>query len=224
MSLFCLVHGSTQGPSGWDLLTRELSALGHATICADLPVDRPDLPAAAYAGRIDEALRGHPPAVVVAHSASGLFMPLVSAPVVRLVYLAAVLPSPGESFLAQYQRWPEMYHPAFVGKNPTASASLAREFLFHDCAEDVAAWAVGTLRLMNARQALTEPCPLTAFPTIPSTYVSCQLDRTIQAAWWDNAARERLGVQPVMMETGHSPHVSRPVELAAILSKLTTEP
>jgi hypothetical protein len=32
------------------------------------------------------------------------------------------------------------------------------------------------------------------------------------------AARERLGVEPVELAAGHCPHVSRPAELAALLT------
>src|ERR1022692_1815598 len=101
--MFCLVHGSTQDSSGWDLLVPELERLGHEAVRVDLPND-PAASATRYADVIAEAI---PPdlqdVTVVAHSASGLFLPLVPSrrPVRRLVFLAAVLPRIGASLIDQ---------------------------------------------------------------------------------------------------------------------------
>ena len=73
MSVYCLVHGSTQNPKGWELLGSELRALGHDHICVDLPTDEPDATASRYAQVVGAALEGVDRAIVVAHSASGFF-------------------------------------------------------------------------------------------------------------------------------------------------------
>lgn len=222
MSVYCLVHGSTQSPKGWDLLVSQLRILGHECICVDLPTDEPNASATRYAGVVGTALAGIKSATVVAHSASGFFLPLVPnyAPVDRLVYLAAVIPQPGKSILSQYRNAPEMMHPDWVGKDPTKDASLAMHFLFHDCSPEVAQWALSTLRLMNASGGMVEECPLRELPGLPSTYISCTQDRTINPVWWEQAARERLQTEPIQMVAGHAPHVSQPAQLAAILDSL----
>ncbi len=219
MSLFCLVHGSTQSPAGWKLLVSELESRGHSCVVADLPVNEPDASANRYADVITDAVRGMEAPIVIAHSAAGLFLPLVPARVrvARLVYLAAVIPEIGESFMDQFKSAPEMYCPDFPGKDPTKDPDLARHFLFHDCDAEVAAWAVSTLRLMWAKQAAIEITPLRAWPDVPVSYISCTDDRTIHPVWWENAARERLGVESIRIQAGHAPHVSRPPELADIL-------
>src|SRR5258708_2713250 len=111
MSVFCLVHGSTQSPKGCDLLIQELTLRGHACICVDLPADQPEASATVYAQVIGAALRDVESPTVIAHSASGLFLPLVPdyARVARLVYLAAVIPQPGDSFLSQFKKSPDVY-------------------------------------------------------------------------------------------------------------------
>ena len=219
MSLFCLVHGSTQSPAGWKLLGSELEARGHSCVCPDLPTNEPEAGASRYADVIADALPGREAPLVVAHSASGLFLPLVAArvSVAGLVYLAAGIPEIGMSFIDQYKRAPEMYCSEFVGKDPTKDTQLARHFLFHDCDTQVARWAISTLRLMNPIQVFLEISPLQAWPDVPAFYISCTEDRTISAAWWEKAARERLGVEPIRISSGHAPHVSRPGELAEIL-------
>ena len=138
----------------------------------------------------------------------------------RLVYLAAVIPQPGKSLLGQFREAPEMFRPDWLGKDPTKDASLAFHFLFHDCTSDVAQWALSTLRLMNARAGLAEECPLRQWPNVASSYISCTEDRTIDPAWWENTARERLRIAPIQIRAGHAPHVSQPAQLASILDSL----
>lgn len=223
MSVFCLIHGSTQSPSGWNLLARELESQGHQVICPDLPVDKPEASGTRYAEAVTVALRQLPqPPIVVAHSVSGLFLPLVAKqrPVARMVFLAATIPQVGKSALQQLQSDPDMVWPEWIGKDPTKDALLAMKFLFHDCSSEVAHWALSTLRLMYAHGALTEICPLDKWPDAPSSYVLCRQDRTLNPNWWRVASRERLGSDPVEIDSGHCPHISRPAELAGLLSSM----
>src|SRR5579872_4675778 len=102
MSFFCLVHGSTQGPSGWGLLVPVLEQYGHETVLADLPVDQPNASAAVYADAIAAAIpKDRDDVIVVGHSVSGLFLPLVPERrrVRRLVFLAAFIPKIGMSLI-----------------------------------------------------------------------------------------------------------------------------
>jgi pimeloyl-ACP methyl ester carboxylesterase len=226
MSLFCLVHGSTQDPRGWDLLIPKLEALGHDTIVVDLPADQPGASATVYADRIADSLdSSNKPsdAILVAHSASGLFLPLVPAkrPVARLVFLAAVIPAIGKSLIDQVRSDPDMMNPDWRGKNPIEDDRAAMEFLFHDCSPEVARWAMTTRRLMMARQAMLEVFPIDHWPAVPCCSIVCGGDRTIQPAWSRRMARERLGVQPIELEGGHCPHVSRPASLAEALHAIS---
>jgi pimeloyl-ACP methyl ester carboxylesterase len=223
VSLFCLVHGSAQGPSGWNRLVPELESRGHQTICVDLPVNEPQAGAARYAQVIAEALaRSKQAAIVVATSASGMFLPLVPeyGLVTHLVYLAAVIPEPGKSFVQRFRDHPEMFNPAWIGKDPTKDLSVAKKFLYHDCEPAVAEWALKTVRLMYARAAMTEPCPLQRLPDVPSSYIVCREDRTVNPDWWRKEAERLLPVPPLELPGGHCPHVSRPAELATLLSRL----
>jgi pimeloyl-ACP methyl ester carboxylesterase len=221
MSTFCLVHGSTQNPSGWDLLVRELAALGHRSICPALPTDLPGASASVYADVIAESLppRGDE-VIVVAHSASGIFLPLVAQHASRIVFLAAVIPELGASIVDQLKADPSMVNPHWAGKDPTRDDDAARQFLFHDCAPEVVEWALTTRSRMYAKQAMLEICPLKSWPQTPASYIVCTDDRTIQPEWSRRAARERLDVEPLELPGGHCPHVSRPAALAAMLDRL----
>jgi hypothetical protein len=45
-------------------------------------------------------------------------------------------------------------------------------------------------------------------------------DRTLRPEWMRQTARQRLGIEPAPMETGHCPHVAQPETLAGILTSL----
>ena len=223
MSLYCLIHGSTQNAEGWGLLTPELGRRGHRALAVGLPLDEPEASATRYADLIVRALdeSGHESkdAIVVAHSAGGMFLPLVAArrPVRRIVFLAALVPRPGVSIIEQFRADPGMLNPEWVGKNPLEDA-VAEEFLFHDCESEVKSWALTTRVLLNARRALAEACPLAEWPDVAGSYVVCAGDRTISPAWSRRAARDYLGVEAIELPGGHCPHVSRPGALADVLT------
>ena len=57
---------------------------------------------------------------------------------------------------------------------------------------------------------------------IPSTYIVASLDRTIRPDWQRRMARERLGIEPIEIASGHCPNVSQPEVLASILDGLSS--
>jgi pimeloyl-ACP methyl ester carboxylesterase len=184
MSLFCLVHGSTQNASCWDLVIPRLERHGHEVVRMNLPTDRPEASATRYAEVIAEAIPAeHADAVVVAHSASGLFLPLVPERrrVRRLVFLTAVIPQIGKSLLDQVNDDKGMFNPEWLGKDPTKDDQIALQFLLHDCSHELSRWALSTMSLMFARQAILEVSPLSVWPAVPSSYLLCAEDRTIQS-------------------------------------------
>jgi len=223
MSLFCLVHGSTQNSSGWTRLVSELQKRGHRVVCADLPTDEPDASGARYAQAIAESMRDSSEApMVVAHSVSGTFLPLLPAycPVSRIVFLAAFVPEIGKSPMEQLQANPEMFWTDWIGKDPTKDDAVAMQYLVHDCDPKTAAWALTTRRLMVARRALTEACLLKSWPDVPVSYILCQEDRTLRPDYWRKKVRSQLNTDPFELAGGHCPHVSRPGELADVLSEI----
>jgi pimeloyl-ACP methyl ester carboxylesterase len=158
--------------------------------------------------------------IVVAHSASGMFLPLVAArrPVRHIVFLAALDPQPGASILEQFKTGPDMLNPDWVGKNPMEDA-VAEQFLFHDCVPEVRSWALMTMILLNAQRTLTEMCPLEEWPGVASAYIVYEGDRTISPSWSRRVARDYLRVEAIELPGGHCPHVSRPCALADVLTR-----
>jgi hypothetical protein len=67
-----------------------------------------------------------------------------------------------------------------------------------------------------------EPWPLPAWPDIPTRFVLCRNDRFFPASWLRAVVRDRLGIVPDEIDSGHCPALSRPVELAAMLGGYVT--
>jgi pimeloyl-ACP methyl ester carboxylesterase len=224
-----LVHGSYHGAWCWDLLRPELERLGHRVITMDLPISDPTLGAADYARVVENALDAKDEPILVGHSMAGLVIPLVAAnrPVRRLIFLAAFLPSPGRS--ANEQRATEPVD----GRVPPTTAEwidvgedvwmvgpkTATEVFFPDATPAIARWATQRLRPQSYR-VMDEPTPLAVWPDVESRSIVCRDDRAINPAWVRAAARERLGVEAVEISGGHSPFLTRPVELALALDQL----
>ena len=231
MTLFAIVHGSMAGPATYTRLAQELDRRGQRALLVALPVDRPELTGTDYARLVAEQLDAAPaqggthsePVVIVAHSASGLLLPLVPSfrPVAHLVYLAAGVPQPGMTLDEQLAAEPDMLNPAWVGVDPFQDQQAARRFLFHDCDQATARWAIATQTPWYPEGLYQERCPLGAFPPIPSTSIICAGDRVIQPAWSRRVATDRLGAQVIELPGGHCPHLSRPALLAEALTAAT---
>jgi hypothetical protein len=71
--------------------------------------------------------------VLIAHSASGYFLPLVAErrPLRRLVFLASSIPQLGMSFLDQFRVDPSIVWPDWVGKDTNPGANICIWSLGH---------------------------------------------------------------------------------------------
>ncbi len=222
MSRFVLVHGSGQNASCWDRVRAELAARGHASVAPELP-KAAGLGLADFADVIASSFE-EPDAVLVAHSLCGVFLPLVAERRTCrcLVYLAAVIPQPGASVREQFTAEPAMFEPSWIAAgsrwaDPAQRESLAREFLFHDGAPEALAWSLAGLEVIDSRAIITEPAPYTALPSIRAAAIVAAQDRTLSAAWCAARARRALGVEPIVIPTGHCPQNVQPAALAELL-------
>jgi pimeloyl-ACP methyl ester carboxylesterase len=225
--LVALVHGGFHGAWCWDLLIPELSRRGFRTSAVDLPSQDPDLGAAAYADAVAAAIPDDEEVVVVGHSAGGLVIPLVPERrlVSRLIFLAAACPIVGKSLADQQQIGSRRETPA-AGRHEfderglvSMPPSAAREFFYHDCPETVVTWALERL-VPNSYGIVTETTPLTKWPSVPSSSIVCTEDRAVLPAQGLAIGREQLGITPIQFPGGHSPFLSRPAELAAVLEAI----
>jgi pimeloyl-ACP methyl ester carboxylesterase len=198
MATFSLVHGAWGGGWCWDLLRAELEARGHA-------VHAPDLPCEDVAAGVAEYAAAVPPAdIVVGWSLGGLTIPFVKAG--THLFLAALVAGTG---------WEGVFVSGFG--NARVRDELGRSHYPDpaDAARELQippehAHLAGRLR----RQA---PFHGQTAPIERPVYIVCARDAVIRPDWQRHLAHDVLGVEPVELDSGHSPMLERPRELALLL-------
>jgi pimeloyl-ACP methyl ester carboxylesterase len=223
---FVLVHGTWHGAWCWERLVPELERRDAGASAVDLPGDDPDAGLDAYRDCVLAAIGDAEDVVLVGHSFGGVTVPLVAAarPVRTLVLLCALVPEPGRSVSELADSEPEMFVPGFgegIGRDGLdrsywADTAAAVAKLYPDCPADLARAAVARLR-PQARRPNTEPCPLEAWPSVPTVSILCSEDAAISSDWARRTARKRLGVEPFELPGGHSPFLAQPAALAELL-------
>lgn len=229
MASFVLLHGGGHRAWHWHLVEPILERLGHGTIALEVPMDDPNAGAAAWADVIVKQLAGRSTedVVVVGHSLAGLVLPLIGArvPVRRLVYLCANVPVPGRAYSDYMAENPdativpwERLERDESGRN-VVPWDLAREVFYPDCDEPLAREAFAHL-VPVATTAFTEPCPLEKWPVVRSTYILCTEDKVNGPEWAREVSVARLGGPALELPGSHSPFLSRPEHLAAVLGEV----
>jgi pimeloyl-ACP methyl ester carboxylesterase len=235
MATCILVHGAFHGGWCWRQATPLIEARGHACVALDLPghgADRRPLGAVTFDETVDAVVRACREASgeiwLVAHSLGGMIAAAAAAAapeaIARIVYVAALVPLHGEAMQDLPQRPARDPVNRLISRDDEAGLlrfdkAGAGEALYNECSDGTAAWA--TDRLEDEAIAVTEGrvlYPGGRFPPIPRTYVACAGDRTItierQEEIWRRSGCEAVEVIPA----DHSPFLSRPEQLAAILA------
>jgi pimeloyl-ACP methyl ester carboxylesterase len=215
-STFVPIHAAGDGAWTWHLVEAELREHGHDVVAVDLPADDESASLWDYADAVVKAIGDRTNLVVVAHSFGGFTGPLVCArvPVDLLVMVTAMIPSPGE---APKDWW------ANTGYEQ-AKRELGGDWddiatYYHDVPSELAAEAMRRERAHPSSRAYNEPWPLDAWPDAPTRFLLCREDRFLPAGWMRRLVRDRLGITPDEMDSGHCPTLGHPAELAARLEE-----
>ena len=229
MADILLIHGAGHGGWCFARLAQSLAALGHVGRAIDLPGrsegrDPADVTLDDHADAVSDAIG--PRTVVVGHSLGGLAATAGAdrAPdrVAALVYLCAWVPEAGrpvsefrDAGMTDALKAAQTVREGAIVYDP----ALAREPFYHDCApEDV-----------EAALARLTPEPLTPVktPYAPANavhpdrhYIVCEDDRAIRPDWQTAATSDWPADRVHRLPAGHSPFLSCPDRLAAILDAI----
>jgi alpha/beta hydrolase family protein len=204
---YVLIHGAGDVGWYWHLVGAQLRERGHDVVTMDLPVDDESAGLATYADVVVAAIGDRSDLVVVAQSFGGYVAPIVChrVPVKLLVLVACMVPAPGET--AQ-----EMFANTGYEQHKQEDASDLAVF-YHDVSPPLAAEAMSRARAQSSTP-WKEPWPLAAWPDVPTRYLLCRNDRLFPPGWVRRVVRNRLGITPDEIDSGHCPALSRPRELA----------
>jgi pimeloyl-ACP methyl ester carboxylesterase len=237
-----LVHGAWHG--GWCFaeLQTVLAEHGVVSIAPDLPGhgadESPQQDLAGDGNAISKVLSSIEGSVLlVGHSYGGNVInqamtdPATAAKVTHLVYLCAISRPAGESFGTLPR---EVHRGSLLGPliRPgddglttvdTSDVAAVKATFYADCSDAQVQAAI--TRLSPQRQAnLGAAATITATALVPSTYVVCTDDRVIpvaaQRAMIDSLAAVGAPVKVVEFASSHSPFVSMPSAVAAVLTEL----
>ncbi|MFD4644405.1 alpha/beta fold hydrolase [Lentzea sp. NPDC058436] len=207
-----LVHGAWHGSWCWTPLRTHLEANGWRVGTVDLPSAAPHN--AAEHGMHDDAdtIRSaiNGPTMIVAHSYGGIPATQAATPEVEhIVYVAAFLPEAGDSLIKMVGGTP----PPWWRTEEDVIHALNPETVFFN---DVDEPPTGMLR-PQSRRAFTEQ--VTSTRRTPSTYVISEKDNAIPPPAQEAMAARATATE--RLDAGHSPFLSCPQDLAAIIERVS---
>ncbi|OMQ14047.1 hypothetical protein A7K94_0219380 [Modestobacter sp. VKM Ac-2676] len=217
-----LVHGAWHGSWCWEKVVPLLEQQGLAVRTVDSPSSGPDVDAlgsldddvAALTAVLDE-IPG--PKVLVGHSYGGLPITVAGAgrdDVAHLVYVCAFMLDVGQSLIDAAGGEPmSWWQVSEDGRSITAGRP--EEVFYGDCDPADAAAAVARLT-PQSMSSCTAPLEVAAWQTVPSTYVVADRDPELPQAVQEMMAAGKAR-HLVHIDSAHSPFLSRPAELTALL-------
>ena len=212
-----LVPGSWHGAWCYDAVAERLADLWVVAI--DLPSNDGAAGLADDAAAVRAALDGiGEPAVVVGHSYGGIAVSEGAAGsphAAALVYLCAFMLEPGQALLDAMRH--EL--PPWIALDEAAGSHLAQDTersLYGDCPAEVARTAAERLTRQSVA-AIATPQTAAAWQELPSTYVICEQDRAVPPPAQEAMASRATTVE--RLPSSHSPFLSRPDDVAAIVRR-----
>jgi pimeloyl-ACP methyl ester carboxylesterase len=230
-----LVHGAFHTGDCWELLTPLLEEAGHSVHVVTLDGHRGN-PCNAWGvtmkryGRtvVRHAQEIGSPVIVVGHSMGGLVISeaaerrpdLFSA----MIYLTAIVPRSGRSSMLSAAPVSSQLRGATRPRRDGTASFLpeaAKRVFYHRCAPDIQEWAVARLSPQPVRASFsairTTPARL---GSVRKHFIQCTDDRVVPITSQRTMAG-RLGFASVVsVESDHSPFLSKPAELAEVMTRI----
>lgn len=232
MATYVLIHGASSDSWYWHRLLPLLTANGHEVIAPDLPTtddaagfeEYSDAVVRAIGDRRTQTIGGRGRLILVAQSLGGFTAPMVCerVPVDLMVLVAAMVPKPGESGGQWWENtgWQQAKdeNDAREGRPVRGEFDIKTTF-FHDVPPEVVESAFSRGEPGQSGTPFARPWPVKRWPDVPTRFLLCRQDRFFPADFQRRVVRERLGLVPDEMDSGHLPALAHPVELAERLER-----
>ena len=219
---YVLIPGAGGAAWYWHRFEPALRRRGHDVIAVDLPAADPKAGLREYADAVVRAAAGRGNVVLVAQSMAGFTAPLVvdRLPVTELILVNAMIPAPDETGAEWWantgQAAAQRENDEREGRSPDAGFDPLVYF-FHDVPPDVTAEGMAGAP-EQADTPFGEVWPLPSWPNVPTRVISARDDRLFPVEFQARVARERLGITPEVVPGGHLVALSRPEELAEVVT------
>ncbi|HEX6507515.1 MAG TPA: alpha/beta hydrolase [Chloroflexota bacterium] len=218
MATYVLIHGASSDAWYWHRVAPELRERGHDVVAPDLPCDDDAAGLAEYAETVIHAIGDRRDLIVVAQSMAGFTAPIVCerVRVDLLIMVAAMVPRPNESPGEWWNNTGYMRARRESDERlgiPIDGNVDALTIFFHDVPKEVTAEAMARGERAQSDTPFIKPWPLAAWPDVPTAFLLCRNDRFFSAEFMRRVVKERLGITPDEMESGHLPALGHPTEL-----------
>ena len=223
---FVFIPGAGGDGWYWHLLEPLLAEHGHGFVAPDLPAEDEQAGLDAYADVVCAAAGDGRGGVVVAQSMGALTAPLVveRLQAEALVLVAPMILAPGERggswWTTSGQTAAQREHDLAEGRDPDAPFDPVELFL-HDLPEDVLQALLARDEPDQSSAPFADPWPVAAWPDVPTRVIAGRHDRLLPLGFLQELSRERLGVEPDVVDTGHLPALVRPDQVAEVLLQTT---
>ena len=225
MATFVLIPGAGGSSWVWSRVTRLLTEAGHEAIAVDLPGEDETAGLDRYTELVVDAVGSRAEVVLVAGSLGGFTAPLACERVTvrELVLVNAMIPNPGETardWWAHTGALEAQAEAALAGGY--GPFDLATYFL-HDVDAEIAAEGEPFQRV-EADIAFESVCDFTAWPAIGIRALAGADDRFFPVGLQCRVARERVGIEPDVIQGGHLLPLVQPRLVADYLLQTTRAP
>ena len=227
MATIILIPGAGGEASEWRWLTPLLEQRGHEVLAVDLPAADESAGFEEYAGLVIAAAGDREAPVLVAQSLGGFTAAAVAAriPVGLIVFVCAMVPKAGETagewWDATGQAAASRTAAKAEGRDPDAPMDVVETF-FHDVPQDRVDALMAGPEPRQSNRVFAESVG-DGWRKAPVRAIAGSLDRMFPLPMMRAQYRDRLGVEPDVIESGHMPACSRPEELAELIDRYVGE-
>jgi pimeloyl-ACP methyl ester carboxylesterase len=233
-----LVHGAWQGAFAWAPVMSKLQQQGYPVVSVELPAHGDDQTPAAgltlltYRDKVLAAIKAQPASqvILVGHSLGGAVISAVAeaAPtkIAKLVYVAGFLPVNQQSSLDLAQQDAQSLLGPALSFSPNGLLAIVKQSQVVNifCQDGTAAVQQQVLAKYRDEPAapIAEKVTLSAanYGRVSKYYVRTLQDHVISPALQDIMLRATPVQREYRLDSGHTPHLTHPDELSALLAEI----